>query len=293
MLACRGRPSSACAHLGSPWIAPPRLPEPCPPGSRLPPHCCFSVENSSSSFKGPSQMPFLGAVSLLPASSEYWSLLNIPCHRRHRCHHGLPPATHLPGTGWRGAAGGVKGEGSVSCRFSCRGSSAGGVKRPTKVGVGGRVSDTLSLVPSPSLYRGEAEALGGRHTPRWCAEELAEPLDTGSRLRVRRGPRVCSCCLSQMGTREPALLPGGLGERCRPPPPAAQSQPAADRGVACGRGCPVGSLVPGRGAVGMGTGWPGVWVHWGQLGQHGPQFQLQPGGCWDGQAFCSETSVGS
>lgn len=36
--------------------------------------------------------------------------------------------------------------------------------------------------------------------------------------------------------------------------------------------------------MGVGTGWLGVWVHWGQLGQHGPQFRLQHGGLlgWPG-----------
>lgn len=82
MLACRGRPSSASAHLGSPLLAPPRLLEPRPWGGPAPwssapregpafrPTAVSGVENSSSSLKGPSQMPFLGAVSLLPASSE-------------------------------------------------------------------------------------------------------------------------------------------------------------------------------------------------------------------------------
>lgn len=86
---------------------------------------------------------------------------------------GLPPAAHLPGTGWRGAAGRVKGEGSVCLVqiLSTRASDAG------RVEVGRRVSDALSPAPSPSLYRGEAEALGGRPTL-----ELAERLDAGSRL---------------------------------------------------------------------------------------------------------------
>lgn len=159
---------------------------------------------------------------MLPASSEYWHLLNIPCHRRPRRHHGgmwPPPAAHLPGTGWRGAAGRVKGEGSVCLVqiLSTRASDAG------RVEVGRRVSDALSPAPSPSLYRGEAEALGGRPTL-----ELAERLDAGSRLPRRRGLWVCSCRLSRTGAREPALLPRGLGEPMETPTPS-RPEPAHSR----------------------------------------------------------------
>lgn len=46
-------------------------------------------------------------------------------------------------------------------------------------------------------------------------------------------------------------------------------------------------LCPGRS-----TGWSGVLVVWEVRAASNPQFGLQPGGCWNGQAFCSETSAG-
>lgn len=95
----------------------------------------------------------------------------------------------------------------------------------------------------------------------------------------------------------PAAYPGwglvSLGGQMQTPTPSSPEPARSGSGCGMRERLSCWELGAWEGCCGNGHRVAGVWVRWGQLGQQEPQFRLQPGGCWDGQVLCSETSVGS
>lgn len=106
------------------------------------------------------------------------------------------------------------------CRFS-----APGPPMQVEWKWGGESVTPCPRPPHPHFTEGKLRPWEGDPPWSWQSAWTRAP---DSRLPRRRGLWVCSCRLSRTGAREPALLPGGLGEPMETPTPS-RPEPAHSR----------------------------------------------------------------